>query len=259
MNNLPQIKNSKQPNVNVNMFFILFIFCFIFIIIGVISYFSNSLINNKIQGQGQEKKESFINKKTIILLGDSLLNNSKYVPSGKSIYDLISINNNTSINVINYAMDDASILNVYNQLNKISIDLNDSNTFIFLSIGGNDLLKIFSYSYSQSQSYTDSDLDSDFYKMIEKYNVLVKSIESRLPFTNLILLTLFYPPDSNTFKDYYKYIEKWNNNIIDNYKNYIDLSTFINNENDVVETIEPSETGGKKIASRIYSYVNVSV
>ena len=247
MNSLPQIKNhtiTSKPD-NVNILFALFIFCAIFGLIGIIAYLSNN-IDKKIES------ESFINKKTIILLGDSLLNNSKYVPSGETVNDLISEKNN--VTVINYAMDDSSISNVYNQLNKISIDLNDSNTFIFLSVGGNDLLK--------SKTFSDTFSDTDLNKLIEKYNLLVSSIESRLPFANLVLLTLFYPPnsdsdsDSNTFKTYYKYIEIWNNNIINNHKNYIDLSSLINSNDDIVENIEPSVIGGKKIASAIYTYVS---
>lgn len=248
MNSLPQIKNhiiSTKPD-NINILFALFMFCAIFGLIGIIAYLSNNIDTKKIES------ESFINKKTIILLGDSLLNNSKYVPSGESVYDLISEKNN--VTVINYAMDDSSISNVYNQLNKISIDFNDSNTFIFLSVGGNDLLK--------SNTLSDTDLN----KLIEKYNLLVNSIESRLPFANLVLLTLFYPPDTNsnsnsnsdtiTFKNYYKYIEIWNNNIISNHKKYIDLSALINSNDDLIENIEPSVIGGKKIASAIYTYIN---
>jgi len=238
MNNFHLIKNSIETKLyNINILFVLFIFFSIFFLIGLIAYFSNKINKYNI------RSESFINKKIIILLGDSLLNNSKYVASGESIYDILSEKKNVA--VINYATDDSFISNVYSQLNKISIDFNNSNTFIFLSVGGNDILKLIN-----SQAFS----DSEFYKLIEKYNILVKSIEARLPFTKVVLLTLFYPPDTNIFKKYYKYIEIWNNNIFNNYNYYIDISSFINSNNDIVENIEPSFIGSKKIASNIYTY-----
>ena len=82
-------------------------------------------------------KEGLTNNNNIILMGDSVLNNSNYVPEGKSVYDNLKTKLN---NVLNVAKDGATINDLYLQLEKIPIELNSSETFIFISAGGNNIL-----------------------------------------------------------------------------------------------------------------------
>ena len=44
-------------------------------------------------------KETFTNNKTIILMGDSILNNSNYVKQGESVFDLLKIKTNKVLNI----------------------------------------------------------------------------------------------------------------------------------------------------------------
>ena len=82
-------------------------------------------------------KEGLTNNDTVILMGDSVLNNSNYVAAGKSVYDSLK----TKLSkVINLAKDGATINDLYEQLDKIPVDLNNTNTYIFISAGGNDIL-----------------------------------------------------------------------------------------------------------------------
>jgi len=177
--------------------------------------------------------ENFLNNKTIILLGDSILNNSKYVKNIESIPYLL---NHSEYLLLNLAQDNANISNVYNQLNKIPLELNNSNTYIFLSIGGNDILNGF-----QLQT------------VIEKYNILIDSIIIRFTNIHLILLNLYFPFELD--KKYRNEIIIWNNNI-KKYKYYIDLASILNKPEDFVSIIEPSKTGSIKIYNSIINYVS---
>ena len=82
---------------------------------------------------------SSINKKNIILLGDSILNNSNYVNPGESVSDIIK---SKGRKVINVAVDNSKIKDINKQLNRIPSSYNKSNTYIFLSVGGNDILNL---------------------------------------------------------------------------------------------------------------------
>ena len=81
-------------------------------------------------------KEGLTNNNTIILMGDSILNNANYVPEGTSVYAFLK---QKVSNVINVAKDGATINDLYTQLDKIPIELNNSQTYIFISAGGNNI------------------------------------------------------------------------------------------------------------------------
>ena len=189
-------------------------------------------------------KETFnSSNKKIILLGDSILNNNNYVSSNSSIPFLLDLHlTNQNNKLINLAQDNASISSVYNQLDKIPIDLNNSNTFIILSVGGNDLLNGY----------------EDINQIMSKYDSLISSIQSRLPSIHLILMNLYYPfefeSDNNNSKHYYSLIEKWNNHIENCSHKQINLTKIINNSDDFIN-IEPSSIGGQKIVQHIINNI----
>ena len=70
---------------------------------------------------------SSINKKNIILLGDSILNNSNYVNPGESVSDLIK--SKGGINIMNVAIDKSKIKDINKQLIRIPSNYNNSNTY----------------------------------------------------------------------------------------------------------------------------------
>lgn len=202
------------------------IILFIFIFISLLNYFNNNNISHT-----NTYFEYFSNQKTIILLGDSILNNQRYVPATESIPYLLS----QQYKLINLAQDNATISSVYSQLNKISIDLNNSNTFIFVSVGGNDII-------NNKQNIN---------QIIENYNLLLEAIKARLYNCNIIILNLYYPKESHD--EYYNEINMWNNNIQNQSIKSIDLTNIIKSTNDLTAYIEPSSVGGQKIASAIIS------
>lgn len=212
------------------------IFC-LFISI-LLYYYYKKYINNR-------NTQSFITKKTVILLGDSILNNQLYVPSNKSIPYLLQTNKD--LNVINYAQDSATIYTIFKQLDKIPLEYNNKNTTIFLSAGGNNILNI-----KYSDNNNDQNISANLHKIISNYNKLVESIHTKLPLCKLYLLDLYTPKDN--FSINYNDIQKWNNNIYKQSNNIIYLSKIINNSNDLTN-IEPSIEGSIKIADSIYNSI----
>jgi hypothetical protein len=214
----------------------LIITCFLISIL--LYYYYKKYINNR-------NIQSFISKKNIILLGDSILNNELYVPSDKSIPYLLE--SNKDLNVINYAQDNATIYNTFKQLDKIPLEYNNKNTTIFLSAGGNNMLNI-----KYSDNSDNQNISANLHELISKYNKLVESIHSKLPLCKLYLLDLYTPKDN--FSINYNDIQQWNHNIYKQSNNIIYLSKIINNPNDLTN-IEPSIEGGNKIANSIYNSI----
>ena len=93
-------------------------------------------------------------------------------------------------------------------------------------------------------------LDNTF----EKYKTLICAITTKLPNVKLVLLNIYYP--ANTSK-YYSLIDKWNTNIDLEYESnnkniyILNLANLLKEPSDFVFDIEPSITGGEKIANKI--------
>lgn len=184
--------------------------------------------------------------KNIVLIGDSILNNSAYVSAGQSVPDLLSkkMNGHT---IYNFAKDGATINDCYTQLDKIALQLDNSKTTIFLSCGGNNILN--------SRRIIDPKAISNLFA---KYKDLIASIKTRVPNASLYLLNLYYPTDGH-YKSYHKTIEQWNTLLQDNASDLdytlIDLSSLLVLEEDFVYGIEPSSKGGQKIVGSISNSV----
>ena len=89
--------------------------------------------------------------------------------------------------------------------------------------------------------------------LFENYFNKIKNIKLKYPKINIYILNL-YKPLNTQYKNYYKTIDYWNcilKNNSENYYEILDISKLINNSNDLVYSIEPSISGGKKIAKEI--------
>ena len=185
--------------------------------------------------------------KNIVLIGDSMLNNSAYVYANQSVPDILSkeLTGNT---VYNFAKDGSTIADCYTQLDKISIDLNNSNTYIFLSCGGNNILN------SRQKMNTNTTTN-----LFDKYSELITSIRTRVPNAQLYVLNLYYPANTH-YTSYHSTIEQWNNLLEDNASGLgytmINLSSLLVLEDDFVYNIEPSAKGGQKIVNEIVKCIN---
>lgn len=191
------------------------------------------------------------NKKKYILLGDSILKNDAYVANGKSVeQNLIEKN----IDVSCFAEDNSKIVDIYSQIDKIPIKLNSPNTLFFLSVGGNDILD---YYVVQNQDSRDI---SVLKPMFTSYKHIIKTIRTKFPNVKLYLLDIYYP-DNLQFKQFHYIIKEWNNmlyTLANEQKNKIDgvlhISKELTQNKDFSFGIEPSSSGGNKIAELIINY-----
>jgi hypothetical protein len=185
-------------------------------------------------------KEGLTNNNNIILMGDSVLNNSNYVPEGKSVYDNLKTKLN---NVLNVAKDGATINDLYLQLDKIPIELNSSETFIFISAGGNNILN--------------KQTNTDIVQLFNSYMDFLNALRAKLNNVKINIMNLYLPANPR-FQSYKKSIDQWNK-LINKYSskvgemyNVVDLNSLLTNTTDFVYDIEPSESGSEKIATLIY-------
>jgi len=205
---------------------------FIIIIISIVIIFSCAFYKSL--------KEGLTNNNNIILMGDSVLNNSNYVPQGKSVYDNLKTKLN---NVLNVAKDGATINDLYLQLDEIHIELNNSETVIFISAGGNNILN--------KQSNTDIN------QLFNSYMDFLNALRVKLSNVKINIMNLYLPANPR-FQSYKKIIDQWNNLINKNSSkvgemyNVVDINSLLTNSSDFVYDIEPSESGSEKIANIIY-------
>jgi hypothetical protein len=178
---------------------------------------------------------------TIILLGDSMLKNNSYVKPGFAVDDLLRKQVGPNKTIVNYAREDAEIVDVYEQLTHI-VD-SDTNR-IFLSVGGNNIIKNHS-----------SEVNSIF----EKYTNLIDAIKTKLPNSKLFLLNIYHIDDLklNPIIDQWNqllnnYFYNDNNNLI---SGIVDVKSALSQPTDLTFKIEPSESGGDKIAVKIIELV----
>jgi hypothetical protein len=184
------------------------------------------------------------NRKKVVLIGDSMLNNSNYVSQGESVPDLLSKKLAGTATVYNFAKDGATIADCYAQLDKTSIDL--SNSTIFVSCGGNNIL-----------NGRNEKMDVD--NLFAEYSLLLESIKSRVPNASVYVLNL-YTPASGLYKSYKPVIKQWNQLLQDNVSvlDYQVLRTdnLLVSEEDFVYGIEPSLKGGEKLVNTLVNSVS---
>ena len=221
--------------------YVLFLICFI---IGM-SYF-NTYCNTAY-------KESFnTEKQTFVLLGDSIFKNDAYVSDGKSVEKLLEERTNGKTKCL--AVDQAKIIDIYDQIESIPEDINNTNTTIFLSAGGNDILTY--YVENDKGNKTDPNILNP---MFSAYKKVVKNIQSKFPNTNIVLLDIYYP-ENLKYKQYQPIISEWNKKIYkyaedpkNNIASVLKISTILTSKEDFSFGIEPSSKGGEKMVESILS------
>ena len=199
------------------------------------------------------KKESLINMPNIVLIGDSMLNNSNYIDKTREDKDMSIpglIKSSDAINLYNYAKDSATIDDCYTQIN--SINQIPKNTTIFISAGGNNIVN------ESNRSGINNDAVSTLFN---KYSKMVLTIKRHFNGTPIYLLTLYKPTDP-AYSKLYKYIDQWNVKLSDfakkNGLKVLQTNILLTKDEDFVYGIEPSEIGGKKIADEILSVAVVN-
>ena len=201
-----------------------------------------------------ESFSSNSSNQSIVLLGDSILKNNSYVSNGKAVDNILqerSLKNDKNIELYSLAENNSKIVDVYSQINKIPLSINNKSTTIFLSSGGNDIL---SFYVDQNGDTSDTGFLNT---MLAAYKKLVKAIQTRVDLCQIVLLDVYYPT-SNQFVQYKPILEKWNSLIADyareNSLGLLQISQIVTSNDDFTLGIEPSEKGGEKIAQSILDY-----
>jgi lysophospholipase L1-like esterase len=191
-------------------------------------------------------QEGLTEPPVIILLGDSVLKNDHYVAADKTVEAFIKKStasntaSNTASSVVNFAEDE-------NYIEGVDLTLleekkyNNEHTYIFLSIGGNDLIRM-----------------RDTEKVMVSYSKLIERLKKKMPLAKLVLLNIYYPPAAKESTNVKNMIAQWNLLLAkqEDKANILDISKLLTDASDFVSNIEPSETGGKKLAEAILKKVN---
>jgi lysophospholipase L1-like esterase len=188
-------------------------------------------------------KEGLTTSNNIVLLGDSVINNENYVPEGASVVDNLKTKTN---NVFNFAKDGATINDLYAQLDKVTQDLNNSNTYVFISAGGNDIL-------SKGGQLSSSEIKT----LSNTYMDFLKALKERLGSSKINILNLYLPANPR-YQSYKKSVDNWNqwlkenSNKIGQMYNVVDIHSLLTTPEDFIYDIEPSDLGSKKVANAIF-------
>ena len=235
--------NFKFKNLHSIGFFVIIIITIFVILLG--GYLFN--INKNKQFSLFEAFNSNSKNNNIILIGDSILNNSVYVFENESVPDLIKNKMQPEQLFYNFAKDGATIQNCITNLANIpedkiaAINALKTDTSIFVSAGGNDILN-------------SRNSESTINALFEKYIKLITAIKQTFPLKNIVALNLYYPLKPS-FKMFYPFIKQWNelleaNEEKNGYK-LLKIDSIIVESDDIIYDVEPSFKGGKKIAASI--------
>jgi hypothetical protein len=190
----------------------------------------------------------------LILLGDSILNNSMYVAPDESVEYLLRHSNtnrtaNDSDSIVFLAEDNACIEDVlHSQLLRLPATTTGA-THLFLSAGGNDILNAIQLQTLSLEGIT---------HLFEEYKQLVIALQTQCPQAHLHLFNLYYPTQA-LLQPYYKYIDHWNlqlqefilasNTVLQD----VPLSKLCLEDLDFVHAVEPSAVCSQKIVKHILS------
>lgn len=196
--------------------------------------------------------------KHIILLGDSILDNKAYVGNGLDVISHLRLRISDEWKATLLAVDGSVVENVTKQLT----DLPDDATHLFVSVGGNDAIlnaDILQMNVASSAEVFNrlSDVAGTFeFHYREMLQAVLKLNKPT------VVCTIYYPciPDELTQKISVAALASFNDVIIKQSFLHkipvIDLRLVCNENSDYANEIEPSESGGGKIADTILRIIN---
>jgi lysophospholipase L1-like esterase len=193
-----------------------------------------------LQNNFKSYKENLNQRHKIVLLGDSILENSNYVENYFSVESKIKEKHG---NVFNLAQDNATIDDLKIQVNRLQQKKLNKDDVIFISIGGNDILNQYRFRKKNNISYLND--------IFERYKSTISKIKNQ--FTNKIILINIYSPPN--VKDYHYLIKLWNSKqkkfSQENNIKVVDINSIFNHKRLFVKNIEPSNDGSRILAKAI--------
>ena len=138
---------------------------------------------------------------------------------------------------------------MYSQITYIPDKLNTQNTYIFLSIGGNDILEKY-----VDGSKEPADNISYLKTIFAAYKKVIVALRIKMDHSNIVLLDMYYP-ENLKYKQFHPLIREWNRLVYDYARDtqtrVVHISNILQSNEDFTLEIEPSEQGGEKITDSI--------
>ena len=192
--------------------------------------------------------EGFEENQEIILMGDSVFDNSNYVDKGESVFEQLQKKHEKTILL---AKDKATVEDLLLQFSEIHMHTNNPSTCIFISIGGNDILNYHSSSAIMNENKFIDNLFND-------YTDTIRTLYDKWGLKSRIFLCTIYFPKKESYKKYNNMIKMWNNKLKDYAAEYehniLQLDKILNKEEYFTYDIEPSKLGSTIIVERILKY-----
>jgi hypothetical protein len=178
----------------------------------------------------------------VIFLGDSVLNNSAFVPFDKTVKSQMF----KYATVKSFAKNGAILADIPFQISQLPVHIDGPQTTIFISIGGNNLLNL-------------HNTPNGMNKLIKQHSNLVDRVSIYMPTSRIVVFNVYNPLDKR-YSVYLNTIREWNRKLklcVYNAKNieHADISAVMTHSTDFVHSIEPSAIGGKKLAMLMSSYI----
>ena len=197
-----------------------------------------------IQSNFLSYKEKLNQRHQLILLGDSILENSNYVEKYFSVESKIKEKHKF---VFNLAQDNATIQDLKPQIVRLKQKKINENDVIFISIGGNDILNEYRFKKKNNKIHLND--------IFNRYISTISKIKSQ--FTNKIILINIYSPPN--VKEFHPLIKIWNNKqkkfAQENNIKMLDINSLFTDKKFFIKNIEPSNDGSRIIANAIVNSI----
>jgi hypothetical protein len=189
----------------------------------------------------------------IVLLGDSVFDNKVYVPNGSDVLSHLNARLGSELDATLLAVDGDRVEDVHQQLDEIPHDA----THLVLSVGGNNALSHADILHNRAGSVLEvlNDMAEIAKGFTQSYWNLIRKLKDLQ--TNLTVCTIYHPPLSDPITGQLAFIALpiFNNAILkiafEEGLSVIDLRLVCTEASDYVNEIEPSASGGAKIAAAV--------
>jgi len=189
----------------------------------------------------------------IVLLGDSTFDNKVYVPNGSDVLSHLMGCLGSEWDASLQAVDGDKVEHVHQQLD----DLPNDATHLVLSVGGNNALSHTDILFNRTESVLEvlSEMAKVAERFVESYGTLVCTLKDLNK--SITVCTIYHPPLSDTTMQQLALtaLPIFNDAILKiafaEGLPVIDLRLVCTEASDFVNQIEPSESGGAKIAAAV--------
>lgn len=166
----------------------------------------------------------------LYFLGDSIFEHSLYMNLEDTLISKLNASDTEMV-----AEDNARIKDVYTQFDSIKHKIKSNDDILFLSVGGNDMIEEIMNNDGKKNN------DEKLNEIIKQHKRLVNYIRTYNQTITLYVCTVYKPPFKSIYP-FHTYIDRWNNMILQKYKqNVIMIHDLCFEKKHFIDMIEPSE------------------